>query len=72
MSNRDKQVELIRELNSKTCQCGGTKNTHMSFCRKCYSSLPKDLKKRLYCRIGDGYEEAHSEAMSILRPKSDV
>ena len=37
-----------------------------SFCYKCYSSLPNNLKKRLYYPLGNGYEEAYEEAVSWL------
>jgi len=54
------------ELKSDECQCGRTKKPKMSFCYICYKSLPADMQKALYQRIGDGYEEAYDEAVVYL------
>lgn len=52
------------------CECGRTKQSRMSFCSKCFYTLPKPLRARLYKRVGEGYEEAHAEARAILKGDS--
>ncbi len=55
-----------KELDSEECQCGRTKKSRMSFCYSCYRSLPRDIQRALYARIGKGYEEAYEEAVDCL------
>lgn len=64
------QRELIHGefgLLSEKCECGRRKISRQSFCRACYKVLPEHLKKALYNRIGEGYEEAHASARSWLK-----
>lgn len=56
----------IDELRSDECQCGRTKKPGYSFCYKCYSSLPMDMRNDLYQQMGDGYEEAYDAAVHWL------
>lgn len=60
-------MDLVRELRGNKCRCGEGKPSGKTFCYNCYHSLPDELKKRLYKRIGQGYEEAHAEAVAILK-----
>lgn len=60
-----------RELRSEECQCLRRKKAGHSLCWKCYGRLPEELRKRLYRRIGDGYEEAYVEAVTWLSRHSD-
>lgn len=57
----------LRELMSDECLCGvRDKYPKRSFCYRCYSALPRDLRDGLYRRIGGGYEEAFEEAHKYL------
>jgi hypothetical protein len=58
--------DLIRELAGTDCRCGRAKAPHQTFCRRCYFSLPKQLQRNLYRRVGEGYEEAYTEAAEML------
>lgn len=39
--------------------CGGRKYKHNAFCSVCYQRLPRILKKSLWKRFGEGFEEAY-------------
>jgi len=56
----------VKELRSDECQCGRYKAPGRSFCYKCYTSLPRDMRRDLWQGIGDGYEEAHDAAVHYL------
>jgi len=56
----------ISELRSDECQCGGFKMPGRSFCYKCYTSLPRDMRRDLYQKMWDGYEEAYDAAVHYL------
>lgn len=56
----------ISELGSDECQCGRSKMPGRSFCYKCYTSLSRDMRRDLYQKVGDGYEEAHDAAVHYL------
>ncbi|MEO1619300.1 MAG: hypothetical protein AAFV88_25930, partial [Planctomycetota bacterium] len=57
-------IRLIKSLAGTSCDgCDGTKPARRSFCRRCFYSLPKALQRRLYQRIGQGYESAYAEAL---------
>lgn len=61
--------QMIRSLSSGDCPaCGGRKREKMSLCNGCYHKLDKDVQRRLYSRIGCGYEAAFREAIKALRP----
>lgn len=63
----EEQRELLTSLRGTTCPaCGERKRARQSFCRVCYFKLPVDLRKAIYNLIGDGYEEAHADAMRML------
>lgn len=67
MSSQHK-LALVEELRGERCEgCGGTKHAGRSFCYACYKKPPKHLRVLLYQRLGDGYEEAHADAMNLLR-----
>jgi hypothetical protein len=55
------------ELNGEECACGAWKRSMFAFCYTCHRSLPEDMKRELWKRIGDGYEEAYNEAISWLK-----
>lgn len=64
----NKNVEFyIKELRSDTCLvCYNQKKPGYSFCYRCYFNLPEYMRKDLYQRIGDGYEEAFEAACEFL------
>lgn len=57
----------LEELKSNECRCGAWKQQRKTFCYVCFKSLPDDIQKALYRRIGDGYEEAREEAEKFLQ-----
>jgi hypothetical protein len=61
----------LEELMGVECKgCSGSKPSGMSHCRRCYFKLPKELRSRLYARIGQGYEAAYGESLKVLgRPR---
>jgi hypothetical protein len=62
----DNRSFLVDELYSSECQCGRWKNSGKSFCHLCYKTLPWDMQRDLYRRVGDGYEEAYKTAVRFL------
>ena len=71
------QVEriLIQELRSETCRCGAEKERGHTFCRNCYYRLQPGLRKLLYRRLGEGYEQAYETAIQVLgfaKPEVDA
>lgn len=64
---RDKPDNFYYDaLMSEECQCGGTKKPGYALCFSCYHSLPKDLQRDLYSRIGDGFESAYDAVILFL------
>lgn len=59
--------ELLKHLMGEKCVCGAWKAVRMSHCKNCYASLPSTLKKNLYRRFGNGYEEAYAKSITKLR-----
>lgn len=58
---------LARSLQSDLCpMCGKWKRPAQTMCPADYRKLPGQLKKDLYNRIGEGYEEAVDAAMKSL------
>ena len=58
--------QLTRELIGTACRCGNLKQPKQTFCRKCYYSLPEEMRRALYQRMGEGYEEAYFRACARL------
>jgi hypothetical protein len=58
--------QLIDELKSTKCHCGGPKSKKKSFCQNCYSNLPRQYQVALYQKIGEGYEAAYKKAVEYL------
>jgi hypothetical protein len=58
---------LIADLLGTTCRCGATKAHGHTFCGPCYYGLPLSLRRDLYKRIGEGYEEAYERACGVLQ-----
>ena len=57
----------LENLKSDECMCGKEKRPNYSFCYKCYSALPKDMKDPLWKKIGSGYEKGFEEAFIHLQ-----
>lgn len=59
--------DLVRSLRSTVCPaCGGAKSSGMTLCQSDYYRLPAHARKRLYRRVGEGYESAFHAAMAEL------
>ena len=62
------QLDCHRSLASTDCPgCVNTKIAKQSFCRACYSSLPRELKQRLY--KPEGYIETFYEALPLVQQR---
>lgn len=60
--------ELLDSLASEVCpHCGAPKTPRMTFCRKDYYALPKEMRQALYHRFGKGYEPAFHAALARLQ-----
>lgn len=57
---------LVHELARPACRCGRVKRPRQTFCSRCFQRLPPALKRALYRRIGEGYEEAYAAAVAAL------
>ena len=59
-------LRLIRELRGTVCRCGNSKHTRTSLCPACYFAVPPKIRRKLWLRIGEGYEAAYAEASAAL------
>lgn len=66
------QQELVRELAGPTCFCKRVKTPGETFCKWHYFSLPADMKRALYKRLGAGYEEAYAAAKEFLELQANL
>lgn len=65
--------ELLDSLSSSVCPaCNGAKTPRMTFCRKDYYALPKEMRQALYHRFGAGYEEAFQAAADFLQTRQSA
>jgi hypothetical protein len=59
--------DLLASLSSTVCPaCGQLKGSRMTLCRQHYYALPNPMRKALYNRVGEGYEEALAAALDYL------
>ena len=58
---------IYRAFVSTRCACRQQKKTHMAFCRACYFALPPAERGALMKRFRQGFEEAYSAAIDLLR-----
>jgi len=59
--------ELVHSLGGTLCPaCGRRKASAQTFCRRCYFALPSGLRRPLYDRLGNGYEQAVAAALDAL------
>ena len=56
----------LRDFLGRFCRCGRLKDECKSHCRACYFKLPRDIRRALYRRFGQGYEQAYSESLEYL------
>jgi hypothetical protein len=62
----------LHDLLGIQCPCGAEKQRRRSFCGRCYFSLPRPMRNRLYDRLQaadgarTGYEAAYSAALQDL------
>jgi hypothetical protein len=56
----------LEQLRSNECLCGKEKHPKRSFCYRCYTALPFEMRQELYKQMGAGYEEAFEEAAKYL------
>lgn len=66
IATKQDKLFYINELKSNECQCGRDKKPDYAFCFTCYDSLPWEMRKALWRRVGNGYEEAYEEAFLWL------
>ena len=57
----------LDELAGDRCHCGAEKEWNRTFCTTCYFKLPREMRPKLYRRMGRGYEEAVDEAKEVLK-----
>ena len=62
----------LDELASVVCPCGLHKFTKMSFCKPCYDSLPKQVRRGLYMPMRSGYVDAWREAHELLKSSERI
>jgi hypothetical protein len=48
------------------CRCDRRTKKGMSFCPHCYHRLPLEMKRNLYQKAGQGYEEPYDAAVKYL------
>lgn len=67
---RERRLEILESLGSTKCEpCGMSKAPRMSHCRGCYFALPQAMRRALYKRFGEGYEEAYEASLQFLRER---
>lgn len=57
---------VVKALLAQECTCGRKKKPRQSFCRHCYFKLPEYMRKLLYQKMFDGYEQAYANAIEYL------
>lgn len=61
------RAEILNDFKSDRCRaCGGKKAPLKSFCRNCFSSLPRQMQADLYRPFGRGYGRAYERAVKYL------
>ena len=58
--------QAVSDLKSVTCHCGAAKPPMNSHCRRCYFALPQPMRRALYKKIRNGYEEAYQASCEYL------
>ena len=63
----DQTRELLKALMGTKCVCGASKKPKTSHCAECYYSLPLVMRRSLYRRFREGYEEAYDASVQKLK-----
>jgi len=58
--------QLLDELRGTKCRCGSEKRSRETFCKCCYYTLPAEMRRALYRRFDEGYEQAYAAAAKVL------
>ncbi len=61
------RMAAVGILKSGQCRCGGSKQTGMAFCYRCWLKLPQNVRHALYRKIGNGFEAAYDVACQFLK-----
>jgi hypothetical protein len=60
------EFELLKELASENCHCGGWKKRGFALCGPCFHALTPELQIALRARLGLGLAEARAAAITFL------
>lgn len=60
------RIFYMKALKSDECLCERYKHPGYAFCWRCYKSLPVEMQRALYKKIGNGFEAAYEEAVKFL------
>ena len=71
----DDRLFYVGVLRSNECACGNEKHptiirgrpVNVAFCGQCYQRLPRFMQRKLWYRLGQGFEEAYEEAHAFLQ-----
>jgi len=59
--------QMLDSLTGTKCEsCGGGKQSMRSHCRKCYYTLPPEMRRALYRRFYEGYQLAFLNSLDYL------
>lgn len=61
-----RRKQCVDDLASAACRCGRPKQRGFSLCRRCFWRLPRNLRRGLYAKVGEGYEAAYRDAGEYL------
>jgi hypothetical protein len=64
------EFELLKELASEACHCGGWKRRGYAFFGPCFHALTPELQIGLRARLGLGLAEARTAAIAFLAENS--
>jgi hypothetical protein len=66
LSPRELTGLVVYELSRQKCRCFAPKERRHTFCKHCYYALPFAMRRKLYDRVGEGYEAAYVAAVRFL------
>lgn len=66
---RIEQNRIAKQVKSIVCVCGKAKQKTKPFCRKCFASLPDDLKAALSNQLVEEFVTAYATARERLRTR---
>lgn len=65
----DDEYRIGKQLKSIVCICGKAKQKTKPFCRRCFTSLPDDLKAALSNQLVEEFATAYTAARERLRTR---